>query len=289
MYDLRRLLKQSNMHDLIIQAPIKLEPDLDPFRFDEKSFFSKSDPQSSPVTTTVNQRQFKAHKLILAIRSEVFEKMFNTTSLFESASTSSSSSPSVLNIVDFDAFTVEVFLNYLYTDTLEINFSNSKFNFKTTDFELDDNHELDQPPASTISRAKNSKTPLLGDEEEDEITWNSESTSLSTQSMRNDLHMHVFIELFKMADKYCVHRLKQVCEYQLSKLMNQENTVELLILAYMHNSSRLKRSCYNYLSSHVTSIVSHPSWLHLEKNYHKLLAEAFRVLYLKQNNSRIVR
>ena len=167
--------------------------------------------------------------------------MFNSFQTIETAELDSN----ILHIVDFDALTVEIFINYLYTDTLEINMLDCGY------------------------------SSLEVDEEE--------KRNCNGISYRNELHTHVFIELFKMADKYCTHRLKQICEFQLLKLVNAETTVELLILSYLHNSNKLKRKCFEFLTDNVASIIAQPDWVHLERNYPSLLAEAFRVLYLKQN------
>ena len=144
--------------------------------------------------------------------------MFNNFNLVET------SKSKILNIIDFEAFIVEIFLNYLYTDSLDIpNGSDSEY------------------------------------------------------------FIHLFIELFKISDKYCVHRLREICEIKLLKHVNVENTIELLILSYLHNSSRLKWQCFKCLTENVTCIISQPGWSHVERNYPGLLAESFRVLYFKQN------
>ena len=170
---------------------------------------------------------------------------FQTIETAESVNDSFSPESNILHIVDFDALTVEIFINYLYTDSLEINMPD--FDYSSLDVD-----------------------------EEDKLNCNG-------NSYRNELHTHVFIELFKMADKYCTHRLKQICEFRLLKLVNVETTVELLILSYLHNSNKLKQKCFEFLTDNVANIIAQPGWVHLERNYPPLLAEAFRVLYLKQN------
>lgn len=207
VYDLRRMFKNSELYDVIVKSPYSLDTDSE-------------------------YKMFKAHKLILAARSHVFEKMF----LNEKAS---SCVPYYVNIVDFDARTVEIFLNYLYTDKLELN--------KSKLLKLNENEDSDD-----------SLNDLASNEQ------------------------GLFAELFKVADKYSVHRLKQMSESKLIKLISCDTCVELLILGYLHNSSRLKLNCFKYLAANVNSIVTQSGWSLLEKNYPSLLAEAFRVLYFKQ-------
>lgn len=216
LYDLRRLFLNSNMYDLIVQAPYRVTLDTD----DDE----------------VTMKQFKVHKLILSIRSEVFEKMLGDNELNGNVKT--------LDIVDFDAFTVETFLNYLYTDRLEINLTSGEL-------------KRNLPPPA-----------------EDGLN--------ESESENEHITKYVFVELFKLADKYQVHKLRQLCEYQLVRLISKLNCIELLVLGYLHNSSRLKKHCFNYLIENLNHMINQPAWLRLEKTYPALLAEAFRVLYYKQ-------
>ena len=93
---------------------------------------------------------------------------------------------------------------------------------------------------------------------------------------------NLFIELFKISDKYQVHKLKELSESKLIKLISSDSCIELLIVSYMHNSVRLKLNCFKHLACNLNSIVTQPNWSLLEKNYPSLLAEAFRILYFKQ-------
>ncbi|CAF0730443.1 unnamed protein product [Brachionus calyciflorus] len=245
VYDLRRLFLKSEMSNLTIQAPFRLCED---------------DVQNLDVTKS-NFKEFKVHKLILSSRSEVFQKMFSSDNELEL-----SNSISNLCIRDFDAFTVEIFLNYLYTDVLEINFKNFKFNVNSTN-EFNCNIDL-----KNINEDENDSDKSSDDELND------------CKGIKTELCTHIFIELFKISDKYCVHRLKQICENQLIKLINVDNTVELLVVSYLHNSSKLKKKCFNSLAENISSIISQPSWTQLEKDYPALLSESFRVLYFKKRD-----
>ncbi len=265
LYDMRRMLASSNMFDLIVQAPVRLLSD-----FLDLNTSIKKD----------NVKQFKVHSLVLALRSEVFEKMFygygeksrNTTSL--------------VNIVDFDAFTVEVFLKYLYTDMIEISLKNIKQKLKY----------LQQPTTATEEcfvrpdgKKKLSKETNLehekgssGEDEEADQVSSDETEERENRQITQELYTHLFIELFKISDKYCVYRLKQLSEMQLTKLITCENMVELLILAYMHNAVKLKTKCYDYLVENFSSIIKQKNWSFLESHYPALLSETFRILHYRQ-------
>jgi len=58
--------------------------------------------------------------------------------------------------------------------------------------------------------------------------------------------------------------------------------VELLILAYLHSSARLKQRCFGVLAADVAVVIAQAEWTFLESNYPDLLAEAFRTLYFKK-------
>ena len=239
LFDMQRLLKHSTLYDLIVQAS-----------------FNINDPRPESF------KQFKAHKLILSMRSQVFEKMFRENN-YESSSSSSLSLKQdqknnlfMLTITDFEAFIVEIFLNYLYTDKLDLDLSGKGKRFFSEESESSEEDS---------------------NRDEDQETW------LKT-SLRNDLCMHVLIELFKIADKYCVHRLKRICEQELEAQINVDTAVELLIVAYLYNSNRLKNLCFEVLTDNLSTIISQPNWTHLEKSYPSLLAEAFKVIYVKKYN-----
>ena len=255
LYDLKRLFNQSDMFDLIIKAPIRT------IDIETSSIGSYLDNQQF--------KQFKVHKLILAVRSEVFEKMFNKNNMSDSYIPSELEG-NVLNIVDFDAFIVEAFLNYLYTDMLEINLKKFQFNFN---YKYMENLKLNEESNSCES------TSIRGLEENGDLEENEDN-----KSIRDELYTHLFIELYKISDKYCVYRLKSICEKQLLKLITIETCVELLILSFLHNSTKVKQKCLEFLSKNLSSIITQANWIHLEKHYPSLLAEAFRYLYFRQSN-----
>lgn len=222
--DMSRLYKSSDMFDLIIQAPIHLEGD---------------------SNDTKKLKNFKVHKLILSLRSVVFEKMFNDnfkliTKTFKTEQ--KTMQVEVLQIIDFDAYTVDLFLKYLYTDTIDLNY--------------DDFASCDEDSDLNKSNGSNDENSL-------------------------QLYTCVLIELFKISDKYCVFKLRELCEYKLIRLINHQNLIQLLILAYLHNSSKLKQKCFSYLAKNVRDIIKQKNWTYLEDNYPSLLAEAFRMFYMK--------
>jgi hypothetical protein len=254
LYDLKRLFNQSDMYDLIIKAPVRLDVEI---------------PGEDSYLNNQQFKQFKVHKLILSVRSEVFEKMFSKNNMSDAYMPINELDGNVLNIVDFDAFIVEAFLNYLYTDVLEINVKKFQFNFNYKYLDI-----LKLTDDITYDNAS-----LNGVQDNDDLEENDDNKSIVWE-----LYTHLFIELYKISDKYCVYRLKSICEKQLLKLVTIETCVELLILSFLHNSTKLKQECLDYLSKNISSIITQANWIHLEKHYPSLLAEAFRFLYLRQGS-----
>jgi len=280
LYDLRRLLIKSHMFDLIVQAPIRLEHEL----------AKRSKHSNKPL-----HKQFKAHKLILSIRSEVFERMFNAkhATLMLNEMNKTADGVDLLEIVDFDALTVEIFLNYLYTDKMEVNLSHL-IGLKRSEIHLEDENERNEVELDLkeIEEDADEKHEKQANGESQSVYENlikqkktPRLTRKPSKYLNDELRTTLLMELFKLADKYCVYRLKKICELQLVELVNCETLVELLVLAYLHSSLKLKRVCLNFLVDNVSNIITQPNWAHLEKHYPSLLAEAFRALYLNKNTS----
>jgi hypothetical protein len=289
LYDIKRLFKHSCMYDLIIRAPAYV---------DSAAISYGSRLANSNLSNQDEFRQFKAHKIILAARSEVFEKMLNTSNSSEcsferpqqeknSGTHESNRSVSFLDIVDFDAFTVEIFLNYLYTDTLEIKFNNISLKFdssceKSSDgMRIYNRNEYRQNSEESENEANSSDSDEGGDDEDDNDDDDEDDYE---KFLKAEFVTHIYIQLYKIADKYCVYRLKKICESQLSTMINSDTLVELLVLSYLHGSSKLKRKCLDFLSENLSKVLGQPAWAHMEKFYPALLAEVFRTLYFKQIN-----
>ena len=233
-YDLSYLYKTSHMYDVIIQAPIELT----------------GDDSSDRVMSSKKFKSFKVHKLILSMRSIIFEQMFNYQN------SSGCKIIDAIQIIDFNSFTVNLFLKYLYTDSIQFEDESDESEDDETGGETNQNDDDDD-----ISSLK--------------------SSSISSSSNKYDFFTNTFIELFKISDKYCVYKLKNLCEMKLISDINNKNLINLLIISHLHNSKRLKQGCFDYLAKNLDIVVKQKRKLnYLEINYPNLLAEAFRLLYL---------
>jgi hypothetical protein len=320
LYDMKRLFKHSFMHDLIIRAPVCVDNAAISYGLrvnnDSNSNAAADDDNDSEI------KQFKAHKIVLAARSEVFEKMLNNNTTrscsFEHSQQEKhdtvhglNRSVSVLDIVDFDAFTVEIFLNFLYTDTLEMKFNNisleldQSYNKKKKSLDrmkiynrneyrqYSEESENDTNSSSSGSESDENENGNDDDIDDDDDNENDNDNDNDDDDddeddyekfLKAEFVTHIYIQLYKIADKYSVNRLKKMCESQLLGMINSETLVELLVLSYLHGSSKLKRKCLDYLSENLSKVLDQPAWSHMEKFYPALLAEVFRTLYFRQIN-----
>ena len=73
-------------------------------------------------------------------------------------------------------------------------------------------------------------------------------------------------DLLKVADKYELSELFAMCEDKLKADMKVANVIELLILADMHNASRLKGTCLNYIRQNSAAVLNTSQWKELKKN-----------------------
>ena len=234
-YDLSYLYKTSHMYDLIIQVPFDL----------------CENSNMSDGVVSKKFKSFKVHKLILSMRSIIFEQMFN----YQPISSTTCKIIDAIQIIDFNAFIVNLFLKYLYTDSID-------FESEISSDSSDDGNDDDDDDDDDVSCLK--------------------SSLINKNSNKYDFLTNIFIELFKISDKYCVYKLKHLCEIKLISEINNKNLVNLIIISHLHSSTRLKQSCFDYLAKNLDIIVKQKKKLnYLEIYYPNLLAEAFRVLYLK--------
>ena len=67
-------------------------------------------------------------------------------------------------------------------------------------------------------------------------------------------------DLFFIADKYQLERLKQLCEKQLWKDINVKNVVDTLLLAMTHDLIQWKRKCTQFISDHIAEVMKTKEW-----------------------------
>ena len=81
-------------------------------------------------------------------------------------------------------------------------------------------------------------------------------------------------DLFCIADKYQLERLKQLCEKQLWTDISVKNVVDTLLLAMTHDLVRLKRRCTRFIANHIAEVMKTKEWKKL-KSINVELADMF--------------
>ena len=82
--------------------------------------------------------------------------------------------------------------------------------------------------------------------------------------------------LFVIADKYQLERLKKMCEGALWEKLDVQNAVDTLLLAITHDLVELKRSCIQFITTHISKVMKTEGWGKLKAmNACEILTEIF--------------
>lgn len=81
-------------------------------------------------------------------------------------------------------------------------------------------------------------------------------------------------DLLIAADKYAVDSLKEECALHLSLELDVENAARYLVLAHLHNSSKLHEAALNFMAENAKAVCSRKDWMDIIKNYPELFFQA---------------
>ncbi len=91
----------------------------------------------------------------------------------------------------------------------------------------------------------------------------------SGKEPRADLAM----DLFAMAEKYQIEKLRTIALAQISRQITAENALDVLILADLHGESRLKMDAKRCITENAIEIAHQPQFRSLAANRFDLLSE----------------
>jgi len=60
--------------------------------------------------------------------------------------------------------------------------------------------------------------------------------------------------------------LKSICEQSLGNNVTTESAIAILMLADLHNAADLKKSCIEYINSHIKELKQQADWCKLKTN-----------------------
>jgi leucine-zipper-like transcriptional regulator 1 len=65
-----------------------------------------------------------------------------------------------------------------------------------------------------------------------------------------DFSFHNAMELFEAADRFCIHRLKSMCEKRMLECITVEKAAEIFYAADVHSAEMLRQKAKKYILSH---------------------------------------
>ena len=80
------------------------------------------------------------------------------------------------------------------------------------------------------------------------------------------------------ADKYCLQRLKAMCEDALCRDLSVENAAHTLVLADLHTAGQLKTQALDFITAHASQVSETSGWKAMVGSYPHLVAEAYSSL-----------
>jgi len=162
----------------------------------------------SDVTFLVEGRRIPAHKMILSMASERFERMFkidNDLAFIEAKQ-------GEVEIVDVSFVAFQKMLEYLYTGRLSV---------------------LDDSPADSETEPNSASCGALLEKEEPSAQF-------------NDPGVILLVEILGVSDRFMLDHLKQLCEQRLAKIISKHTVDLLLEEADLYNASQLRNLCYHF-------------------------------------------
>ena len=90
-------------------------------------------------------------------------------------------------------------------------------------------------------------------------------------------------DLFCIADKYEVCRLKEICAEAMCKNLSSSSVVSTLLLADKHSSYALREACIEFIAGHASQVMATQEWKDLKvcPDYFKMVTEIYERI-LKQ-------
>jgi hypothetical protein len=166
----------------------------------------------SDITFVVEGEEVHCHKVIVASRCSQFQAMF--------FSGMKESTQDKIEVPDIRLPIFKLMLEFLYTDTLDI-----RINIMG-------------------GSGSGSGGGVEGSEMEEGL---STPMSMSTSTSTNEVSPNDIVELLGVANLYTLDKLKQICEDQLLKFVDEENVVVLFQAATLFHAERLRASCFKFL------------------------------------------
>jgi speckle-type POZ protein len=93
---------------------------------------------------------------------------------------------------------------------------------------------------------------------------------ISTGSAPRMAEEFITEHLFKVSDKYQIHRLKAECEKQMSGELKVDNVIRYLVAAYLHSAPTLQEASVRFLVERAKELWDYPEWKEFSVKYSDL-------------------
>ena len=203
------------------------------------------------VTLIADDKEIRAHKIILSGRSAVFAQMFEHNM--------QENSSNVVKIEDIEANTLQDLIAYIYTGetpTLTSAIEEWTYEAKTqnaSDQQTGDANEAetrsDQPPGDATESEPSAAQ-----------THSESTTTLSKEESKLASPIELAKTLLYAADKYMINGLVEVCEETLHRYLNVENAAEIMLFAAKHNTKQLRRLTIAFIVEHRFEVGKTQKW-----------------------------
>jgi speckle-type POZ protein len=87
--------------------------------------------------------------------------------------------------------------------------------------------------------------------------------------------------LLTLADKYNIPRLKGMCEESMCKNIEVGNAADLLVLAYLHETSNLRAIAVDFITCNMSRVSETPGWKGIAESHPRIMNEIVQALTAK--------
>lgn len=122
------------------------------------------------------------------------------------------------------------------------------------------------------------------DEIQIDFIHNNQSTSIKSKTERE---IEILFNLYVLSDQLLVERLKNLCEFKLSNLVNLKNTVEILDFSNQYEAKQLRDFCMEFIASNLVTIIEAKQLESLNFDLLKELSEFYRNYFQLVGSRRI--
>ena len=116
---------------------------------------------------------------------------------------------------------------------------------------------------------------LYTDEIQMEFVHLNSNSSTSIKS-RNEKEIEVLFNLYILSDQLLVERLKNLCEFKLSNLVNLKNVAEIFDFSSEYEADQLKEFCMEFISCNLVTLIDAKQLDHLDMSLLRSLSKFYR-------------